>query len=258
MEIDPSSVLEREKISSGAAPAGPAALGGILLETPPLDAREQMALDEILLAEVFTGESFLLRFYRWKGPAATFGYFQKWEEARGLAWDFLASRPEADLIRRPTGGGFVLHEGDVTFSLVFSDGRFLPPLAVYQKIHEGVQLGLHQCGVHARLWGSAGPAPSQCFQGPSQMDLVTEEGRKILGGALRRQGDRVLYQGSLQMGSLEGLKASGEEVRAVLAAGLQEQWKTEFRIEEISSEVLDRVRDLAEKKYGTDDWNKKR
>lgn len=255
MEIEPSSTLEREIV--------PAAAGGVLLETPPLDARGQMALDELLLAGVFQKEPFVLRFYRWKRPAATFGYFQKWKEAHVLASDFLARHAEADLVRRPTGGGFVLHETDATFSLVFSDGRFLPPLAVYQKIHEGVQLGLHHLGVLVWLWGrggpgETGPSPSRCFQGPSQMDLVTEGGRKILGGALRRQGDRVLYQGSLRLGSLEGLAVPAEEVRSVLAEGLREQWKTELRAEPVSSEALALAGDLAERKYASEEWNKKR
>src|SRR5690242_7405132 len=71
-----------------------------------------MALDEALLEAIAQVEVPLLRFYGWSEPAASFGYFQKYQEiARATLL-----RP---LVRRPTGGGLVPHEADWTYSVIF-------------------------------------------------------------------------------------------------------------------------------------------
>jgi len=48
---------------------------GLIIETPPLDAYEQMAADETL-CETLPAQH-ILRFYNWKGSGVTFGYSQR-------------------------------------------------------------------------------------------------------------------------------------------------------------------------------------
>src|SRR5262245_38614405 len=72
---------------------------------------ENMAWDEALLETAPARARPLLRFYAWSEPAATFGYFQKYQEVERMT----SLRP---LIRRPTGGGLVPHATDWTYSVV--------------------------------------------------------------------------------------------------------------------------------------------
>src|SRR4051794_21406180 len=74
-----------------------------VLNTGTGDAAFNMALDEALMASVADLRTPVLRFYGWVQPAATFGYFQHYEEVAKVT-------PLRPLIRRPTGGGIVPHD----------------------------------------------------------------------------------------------------------------------------------------------------
>ncbi|HAM36934.1 MAG TPA: hypothetical protein DEB40_06860 [Elusimicrobia bacterium] len=212
-----------------------------------------MALDEACLV-CAPAQGVYLRFYRWAGPAVTFGYSQAFAlaeaaaQGRGLAG--------ADVVRRSTGGGVVFHDGDITFSLCFPWPRICSPERIYERIHAAVLEGLRQEGVEAALWrppAAAGrPRQAQCFTGPEPSDLVDGRGRKILGGALRRRGARGLYQGSLR---LEGWTRRAELETNVTEA-LSRQWG-EGMIREIETEWLRQAECLADK-YRSDAWNKRR
>src|SRR6201996_7923753 len=87
-----------------------------LLNSGKSEAALNMALDEALLEAMPRLQIPVLRFYGWIQPAATFGYFQKYEEVAVTTH----LRP---LIRRPTGGGIVPHDADWTYSAVFPPGH---------------------------------------------------------------------------------------------------------------------------------------
>src|SRR5580700_1117427 len=69
----------------------------------PRSAPLNMAIDEALLG---TGAGPVLRVYRWKRPAVSFGYFERWAPIH-------AAHPDREAVRRWTGGGVVLHGEDV-------------------------------------------------------------------------------------------------------------------------------------------------
>ncbi|MBI5630943.1 MAG: hypothetical protein HY921_08675 [Elusimicrobia bacterium] len=220
-----------------------------------LDVYEQMALDEAILS-LSSPESLILRFYRWKGPAVTFGYSQAWAYALKAAAD--KGLGAALLARRATGGGVVFHDGDVTFSLCFAWDRLCAPCLVYKNIHRGAHLGLKEYGMEAFLWSPRGGKASadlekQCFTGPEPMDLVDAEGRKILGGALRRRHGRGLYQGSLRPELLGRPRA---EIEGALVRGLARQWGIEPG-QELEPAWLLKGRELSGK-YLSMEWNQRR
>src|SRR6266850_8317909 len=82
------------------------------LQSGPGQFAFNMALDEALLQAMPRLGKPVLRFYSWSEPAASFGYFQRYADAANA----ISLRP---LVRRPTGGGMVPHDGDWTYSLVF-------------------------------------------------------------------------------------------------------------------------------------------
>ncbi|MBI4248119.1 MAG: hypothetical protein HY611_01350 [Elusimicrobia bacterium] len=220
---------------------------------PALGAAEQMALDEVLLG-LPSGDAFL-RFYRWKSPAMTFGYFQSYGDVLPLAR--AAGVPDGQIVRRSSGGGAVAHGRDLTFSIVTSWADFGRPKELYRRLHAAVREGLRSRRLEVGLYsGAGGEGRIGCFQKPVELDLTAADGRKVLGGALRKSGGRVLYQGSLQA---EMLDQSGEGLTSAVLAGLGKLWDPGgFRPLRLSEGELEKARSLADVKYATRQWNEKR
>ena len=152
-----------------------------------------MALDEAVLL-MSAPKALTLRVYSWRGEACTFGFSQKYADAKA------ACGPGIEPVRRATGGGIVHHDGDTTFSLVFPWDRSCAPEAIYKNIHRGVHQALKAAGIAAAMATERRPGlAASCFARPECADLVDREGRKILGGALRNRGAKGLYQGSLRL-----------------------------------------------------------
>ena len=212
-----------------------------------------MALDEAALLAAPAGALFL-RIYRWSGPACTFGYSQPYHAARiscdARGWKDV--RP----VRRATGGGIVFHDGDLTFSLIFPWDRTWAPDAIYKNIHRGVHVALKAAGVATSLWSPPRRplgAAAACFTRAEPMDLVLADGRKILGGALRKRGGKGLYQGSLR---LEGLPLAREAVEAAVADGVAREFGGTPSLD-LPGAWLDAGLTL-EERYRSREWNERR
>ncbi len=212
-----------------------------------------MAFDEALLEALPAGAAGL-RFYNWARPAVTFGYSQPFAFALALARE----RGITDVVRRPTGGGVVFHDGDLTFSLVFPWDRLCSPALVYKNIHRGVHLGLKGVGIKTALKGGpaegiAHPLEKACFSAePEAMDVLNDRGEKVLGGALRRKAGKGLYQGSLRP---EKLGRRVEELRPLIQNGLT------LEFPQLTTEPPRGIADLAQSllaKYTSDRWNRRR
>ena len=229
----------------------------IVLTAQPLDVFGQMALDEAVVRA--RPHEITLRFYSWTpGPAVTFGYAQFIREVRRTLQTRGAAGPCA---RRPTGGGLVFHGADLTFSLVFPSQE--RPAEIYKKLHRQIHIQLQQAGAKGRVFDDSCPAdayapsvnhrPNACFSNPVENDLLSETGHKILGGALRRFGSTVLYQGSLQVPQAREnpayKKAIIEAVRTWLAADLRPQGASDF--------LWEQARLLRENKYIQPSWTEK-
>jgi lipoate-protein ligase A len=167
------------------------------------DGPGQMALDEALLDSVGAApDSAVLRTYGWTRPTLSLGYFQPAELADDARWAGL------DLVRRPTGGGALLHHHEVTYAVVIpSTHRFArrgPEL--YRAAHAAIAGLLAQLGAPASRRGEPGsgplseplgtPKPFLCFADRDAEDLVWL-GHKLVGSAQRRRVGALLQHGSL-------------------------------------------------------------
>lgn len=160
-----------------------------------LDAAGHMALDEAVLLESLA-DALVLRVYEWKEEGCTFGYSQKYADAKAVC------KKGVDPVRRATGGGIVHHDGDVTFSLVFPWDKTCAPETIYKNIHRGIHQALKANGTANGMWSPKEKAPgiaAACFSRAEKADLVDADDNKILGGALRKKGVKGLYQGSLRV-----------------------------------------------------------
>ncbi|MTJ06436.1 biotin/lipoate A/B protein ligase family protein [Anabaena sp. UHCC 0204] len=158
-----------------------------------------MAVDRWLLTQHESGKHPpTLRFYTWSPPAISLGYHQRqypefWEN---LTWN----GEKLDLVRRPTGGRAVLHQGDLTYSVVTS-GLGGNRLDVYAKICEFLIQGWRSLGVEL-YYGQAGRGyihNPNCFGTATGADLVLADGSKLIGSAQLRKGDAVLQHGSMRL-----------------------------------------------------------
>jgi lipoyl(octanoyl) transferase len=215
------------------------------VETAPASAALNMGVDEALLQAAKEVGVPVLRFYEWSESAATFGYFQHYDEI--AAWTTL--RP---LVRRTTGGGLVPHDADWTYSVIIPPGDAWYELRAaesYRRLHEWVAGALQIAGVAAELAAERmKDAPGQCFIGAEQFDVILK-GRKIAGAAQRRTRDGLLIQGSVQPGELQSRKKEWQ--RAMVETISAEAW-------ELPEAVETRAEELARIKYGAASYNQRR
>jgi len=163
---------------------------GLWLDPVARGGPAQMACDEALLRAATRP---ILRVFRWAAPWVSAGYFVPWAEAAVV-------RPDLPVCRRWTGGGIVVHDGDLTFSLAVPRGESwaaLRPAESYRQLHEALAQALRGAGVEAELSEEAQSAGQQCFARPVRHDILST-GKKIVGGAQRRTKAGLLHQGSIQ------------------------------------------------------------
>jgi lipoate-protein ligase A len=196
-----------------------------------------MAIDEALL-EHSAGPT--LRFYGWRRPSLSFGYFGKFADVA----DEGRSR---EIVRRWTGGGSVLHGEDLTYSLVTpatDPASSQGPPAIYAALHRAIRVALLAEGRETELANAAASKISDaCFANPVRDDLLLA-GRKIAGAAQRRTRGGFLHQGSIQLPDLS------ETFRDRFASALS----AKIEREEMPPPFLECAALLAAEKYGTDAW----
>jgi len=169
----------------------------------PADGPTNMAADE-LLAEGLPPGGIAIRFYGWSEPSLSLGAFQRFEER-----DEVPGLSALPVVRRPSGGGAILHGTDVTCSVAVP--RRHPwgttPERLYDAVHEALVRVLRgltlRAGIHrpADRVGSDAAAPFLCFDRRSGGDVVIFDSSprppKILGSAQRRHRAAVVQHGSL-------------------------------------------------------------
>jgi lipoyl(octanoyl) transferase len=165
-----------------------------------------MALDEALLNWHSEGKiPPVIRFYGWNPPTLSIGYFQN--VVKEIDLDSV-KKHGLGFVRRPTGGRGVLHEHELTYSVIVSEEHPEMPKTVteaYRVISEGILKGFQHLGLEAYFAvpktkeerdALKAPHSAVCFDAPSWYELVVE-GRKVAGSAQTRQKGVILQHGSI-------------------------------------------------------------
>ena len=153
----------------------------------PASGADNMAADEALLKAQKDPSSLpVLRLFRWKHRVLSYGRLGDAHEAANQAMN-LGAR---EAVRRPTGGGVVLHDGSLSFSLAWRKDHPSFPRSikdVYRAIHETVRSALFSMGVATELHAGVSAPGGFCAEAPATDDLMVQ-GKKIVGGAMRVTG----------------------------------------------------------------------
>ncbi|WP_462130658.1 lipoate--protein ligase family protein [Staphylococcus epidermidis] len=165
-----------------------------------------MAMDEALLNFVSRGEiDPVIRFYTWNPATLSIGYFQRLQKEIDI--DKVKEKGYG-LVRRQTGGRGVLHDKELTYSVIVPESHPNMPSTVteaYKIISQGLLEGFKNLGFETYFAIPRSkeerdklkqPRSLVCFDAPSWYELVVE-GRKIAGSAQTRQKGVILQHGSI-------------------------------------------------------------
>jgi lipoate-protein ligase A len=178
-----------------------------LIVDPPATGAENMARDRELLDQLVRGDRpATLRFYGWNPACISLGLGQREETL-----DMDAVRAAGlDVVRRPTGGQALLHDREVTYSVVASQqdpvvGGTL--MQSYHAISEALLLGLRGLGVSGK-GAPCEPRPASgltaiCFASASAEEVLVG-GRKLIASAQWRSRGAFLQHGSLLLQDRQG------------------------------------------------------
>ena len=229
-----------------------------LLQSPASNAAFNMALDEALFRGAAKRGRPLLRLYSWEKPTVSFGYFQKFP-------GHLAGK--YDIVRRPTGGGLVYHGDDVdtTYTVIVPPAHPLCAMSTteaYCAFHKAVAAALEYGAIvahpesleggvaSASSAGVSGPTTTtrsyECFQNPVRGDVMAD-GRKLAGGAQRRNKYGMLHQGSIAK------PLTAEQ----LVSGFSAELDVCFEARELTVEERTLASCFIRDKYTTDAWNRR-
>jgi lipoate-protein ligase A len=244
-----------------------------LLRHDPASGPWNMAVDEMLLQRAQDQAVPCLRTYRWRQPTLSLGYFQ--------AFAARSEHPPSltcAAVRRLTGGGAILHDAELTYSIVLPRSH---PLAarrdeLYKSVHGCLIEVLRQLGVTARFCEPADKIatarePFLCFQRKSPGDVLIGQ-TKVCGSAQRRRKGAVLQHGSLLwQASPAAPELPGVADIVTLPIGVDMETTADlwfrdlgrrlgfaWQPDDLDQEEVTRATALVESRYACDYWTKNR
>lgn len=160
-----------------------------------------MAVDECLLKWHRNKEiPPVLRFYEWEPAGLSVGYFQK---TKGKINFKALTEHHIELVRRLTGGRAVLHDQELTYSVIVAESHPKMPASVkeaYKVISKGLLEGFRNLDIEASFAIPEGKLQTTqsavCFEEPSWYELIVD-GKKAAGSAQTRQKGVILQHGSI-------------------------------------------------------------
>ncbi len=200
-----------------------------------------MAVDEVLLRTV---QHPWLRCYGWSEASVSLGFSQ---DPVALA----PTLPPFPVVRRWTGGGVVIHDGDWTYTLIVPRGHAfceLRPVETYRLIHVALIAALGEAGEAGCTLQPVSTSEGRgvCFVEPAQYDVV-RGADKIAGAAQRRSRLGFLHQASVQH-----VKLPADFARRF--AGHLAKDVTVVSQAEVEAKILAEAQALATTRYGSPSW----
>ena len=185
-----------------------------LIQSGHCDAATNMAIDEAIFLSYQEGLTEpTLRLYGWKPAAISFGHSQNAEELINLN---ACASEGIDIVRRPTGGGIIFHDNELTYSIVLSQADIGISYRVkesFEAITSFLLAYYRSLGAEANFAKDTVKRPFLahsiapfCFSRNEEYDILVN-GRKCGGNAQKRKKNVILQHGSIPL-SFDKTKAS--------------------------------------------------
>ena len=230
-----------------------------------------LSVDDMLLESITSPCTGILRFYRWNPATLSLGYFQPSDQR-----DSHPPSAQLNYLRRGTGGGAIIHDHELTYSLVFPVNS-LPvnqTSSVYVLVHDCLLEALQMLGTEEGTMAPPtvrNPTPHAflCFHRRNPGDVLIQD-YKIAGSAQRRRRNHVLHHGSVLLGQssyepelpgindLTQLQLTAEELQNAWLHTLQKRLRIQSIHEPITKAEEVAVRKIQQDKYLAHQWNEKR
>ncbi|WP_368652522.1 biotin/lipoate A/B protein ligase family protein [Ornithinibacillus sp. 4-3] len=266
-----------------------------LLHTGHQDAAINMALDEALIKWHSNGDiPPVLRFYGWSKPTLSVGRFQKVEKSINFA---TIEQNDCQFVRRLTGGSAVLHDDELTYSIVVSEDK--PYIAesvleAYYTLSKGIMAGFKILNIPVESFLHEERKKKErtevCFERASDYEMLVD-GKKLSGhaqtrvqGVLMQHGslpftmdtellfnlfnypsDRVrdrqrkgFYEKAITMNEASENNITYEQAAKAFEEGFKQALNLKFEDLELTAEQWKEVEALAENKYRSKEWNMNR
>ena len=236
------------------------------------DGPANMALDEALLDEVAEDPTHaVLRTYGWSSPTLSLGYFQKVADAEAdPRWR------DAQIVRRPTGGGAIWHHHEITYAVVLPGDHALsrPGGDLYRATHTAIVAVINAQGIAAGRRGASpesftGDRPFLCFTDRNPEDIVSG-GFKLVGSSQRRRSGALLQHGSVllvrsamipSLAGLDDLSPIRKDVNSwseLLLGSIPAALGLLARPSDVSGPARRRAEDLRRDVYRDPSWTRRR
>lgn len=242
-----------------------------LIDSPSMPGAWNMAVDAALMESAERTGQATLRFYRWDEPTLSLGYFQNHASRSEHAASI-----EAPLVRRSTGGGAIVHDLELTYSLTAPVTHPLAAdaTAMYRLLHGTLIEALAQWRVTATLCEQSldlrpSEEPFLCFQRRSVGDVLCQ-GAKVAGSAQRRKRGAVLQHGSVLLRQsaaapelmglvdLTGVEFSDHDLAGAWRSVLAERREIRWQEGDLDGGEVERASQLVDEVYGRTTWNMRR
>jgi lipoate-protein ligase A len=228
-----------------------------------------MAVDETLVESVAEGGTPTLRLYGWRPATLSLGYFQRLGDRVQHA-----ASAACPVVRRPSGGGAILHDRELTYCLVLPADLPVARQAqqLYRIVHESLRAVLAEKKITVELresTTSVSPEPFLCFQRQAEGDLVFQ-GVKVCGSAQRRHAGAVVQHGSLLLAAspcapelpglreLSAIAVSEADIAILLEREVSRRLGFATTNGRLSEAELASAEHTRQSKYATVDWTAKR
>ena len=241
-----------------------------------------MAIDESIMKAQFNNPMPTLRFYDWKSPAYSFGYFQ--DIASEVDVDLCFSNG-IELVKRMTGGGTVIHGWDLTYTLILPrESNELPVSDIYHLLGQYLKLAFSKMKISTEINSSKTESSTlnNCLINIAENDVICD-GNKVAGVSVRRNRNGFLFQGYISLNippesmyrkasrdpiiqeklidesaaiNKNGRYIQREELTTVISETFD--FDIEFFLDELTEQEYKIADDLANSKYNTNAWNFKK
>ncbi|MCK4888783.1 MAG: lipoate--protein ligase family protein [Candidatus Aminicenantes bacterium] len=171
-------------------------------EKKALSPSMNMAIDEYLFNLCHNKSIGFFRIYSWDRPTFSIGVSQKVSKAVDLNY---INENKFGFVRRITGGKTVLHNDEITYSVVSSEERFFLENDLYKSyslIADIILKALIRSDIKAELSEGSSTLLSKssnpCFSFPTPNEIEVS-GKKIVGSAQKRDKLALLQHGSIPL-----------------------------------------------------------